>query len=44
MVVMEGGVKGAQVHLADEVVQGMFEGTGYELEKLPFSPRDRKPM
>jgi hypothetical protein len=28
---MEGGVEGAQVQLAGEVVQGMFEGAGYEL-------------
>jgi hypothetical protein len=28
---MEGGVEGARVQPVDEVVQGMFEGAGYEL-------------
>jgi hypothetical protein len=31
LVVMAGGVEGAQVQLVDEVVQGMFERAGYKL-------------
>jgi hypothetical protein len=30
-VVVEGGVEGAQVKLVDEIIQGVFEGTGDEL-------------